>query len=102
MSWKNNKIWTSLISVLIFVIATITALKFDKFSFSFSNGKIKNEIKGEQPTTEDAHKIKPVYSPNTSSNIKTPGLVQVNKTKGNQSPAINNSNSTSTINYGTK
>lgn len=103
MFLKNmNKMYLWVVA-LIFTIAVITAFKFDKFSFSFSSGKVKTEVKGEQMKNQDVNNYHLISSASKASTANEHRrIIQTTNTKGDQSPAVNNLNSTSTINYGSK
>lgn len=89
---------------LIFILAIIVVAKSDKFSFAISSGKTKVDVRGEQWKVQDGYshstaslapKLHPVVAPLTQA-------IDFNKTQGDQSPIVNNSNSTSIITYGEK
>ncbi len=98
---KNRSNW---ILGLIFTIAIIAVFRFDKFGFAISDGRAKAEVHGEQQKTHDGSN-----NPLTSSATMAPPAratmqpttINVNKTQGSQSPIVNNSNGTSSINYDT-
>ncbi|MCK9394795.1 MAG: hypothetical protein M0Q44_04325 [Methylobacter sp.] len=88
-----------LVTVLIFMLVVIAVVKFDKFSFAVSSGKVKVAVSGDQRKAQDDHSQPSILSPVVAPSNQT---IDLNKTQGDQSPIVNNSNSTSTITYGAK
>lgn len=92
-----------IIIVLLTLVVITSVLKFDKFGFAISSGKAKVEVQGElqKALIDGNHPANTSVLP-SSDGAMPKQAIEINKTQGNQSPIVNNLNSTSTITYESK